>query len=343
MPEIRDGLTLVSRCVLVALLRLDADDWVDGSQVVEEVRRWRTIPSHKVVAAIIWLAGGVWLKAGHPVCVEWRHKESSAIVETPNPSQMECRLTSLGRDMLFIDTLPQTATTTGDLPNIHSLVPLLLLYGWAGVGWGMACSVLPHNLTELIKATLTIIRYPMTTARCIPDLYEGGEMDISDYADGHGRIATKVSICCGDEHMLVIRALPQYVCAASLMESIRTAANAGTVAVEEVADHSRVEVDIRLRIPATMDPLVVKRQLYSNTECAQTIPCSLMVTRDGKVTTMTVGELIADHARRMLINSHFTERPHQQKREILDQLDRLEAVHGRKYPRQTRISLGTAR
>ncbi|GAG46772.1 unnamed protein product, partial [marine sediment metagenome] len=120
----------------------------------------------------------------------------------------ECRLSKVGEEMLkdieketinFADNYDGTKKEPTVLP---SPVPNLLLNGTLGIAVGMATNIAPHNLTEIMDATIHLINHPKASIDDLlqfikgPDFPTGGVVYghkdiVQAYALGKGPIITR--------------------------------------------------------------------------------------------------------------------------------------------------------
>src|SRR5262249_27020250 len=81
----------------------------------------------------------------------------------------ECRLTSLAEEMLTdieketVDFVENFDNTTLEPLVLPSRIPNLIINGADGIAVGMAAKIAPHNLTEIVNATITLVNNPNAT------------------------------------------------------------------------------------------------------------------------------------------------------------------------------------
>lgn len=143
--------------------------------------------------------------------------------------------------------------------------PNLLLNGTQGIAVAMATNIPPHNLSELIEATIYRLTHKRSTLDDLltivqgPDFPTGGLMYQTDqlkamYTSGHGRveILSKVeTIHTKDTHQLIITEIPYGVVKSSLvkaMDEIRFKKIIdGIVEVRDESDHQGLRIAIDLK------------------------------------------------------------------------------------------------
>src|SRR5207248_7400216 len=85
----------------------------------------------------------------------------------------ECRMTRISEEMLSdidketVDFVPNFDESTFEPVVLPTRVPNLLINGSNGIAVGMATNIPPHNLTEIVDATIMLVNNPQTT---LPEL-----------------------------------------------------------------------------------------------------------------------------------------------------------------------------
>lgn len=190
--------------------------------------------------------------------------------------------------------------------------PNLLCNGSSGIAVGMATNIPPHNLTELIEATLLVLRNKAATIEEImkvmpgPDFPTGGVIcgfkGIYDaYHTGRGRL-----ICRGTIHTetnpdhpnkerIVIDEIPYNVNKSRLIEQIADLVNAKTVtAISDVRDESDKEgMRIVIELKRGEIPDVVINQLYKYTDMQVTFGCNMLALDKNLPRTMNIKHMIS--------------------------------------------------
>ena len=177
--------------------------------------------------------------------------------------------------------------------------PNLLVNGGAGIAVGMATNIPPHNLGEVIDATLALIENPeMTLAEVMehvpgPDFPTGGLIlgrsgARRAYAEGRGpvvlRAKTRVETIRKDRSAIVVDEIPFQVNKAAMIEKIaeqvREKKIDGIAHVQDESDRFGVRVVIELKRDATPD--VVLNQLYRRTQLQTSFGCNMLALNHGR-------------------------------------------------------------
>jgi topoisomerase-4 subunit A len=215
---------------------------------------------------------------------------------------IECRLTPLARDVMFNPEITEF-TDSYDGRNrepvtLPAKLPALLLLGAEGIAVGMTTHIMPHNFNELLQAQIAILRN--RPFRLFPDFQQGGLMDVSEYADGRGRIVLRARIEADSDKRLVIREIPATTTTESLMASIEEAARRNKIKIAGINDYTAESVEIEVLLPRGVYAEEAIKQLYAYTDCQVSVPSTLMVIRDQTPVEMTVSEVLRRNTEKLL-------------------------------------------
>src|SRR5437868_2702543 len=292
LPDVRDGLKPVHRRLLWAmrLLRLDpAGAYKKSARVVGDViGKYHPHGDQSVYDAMVRLAQDFALR--YPL-VDGQGNFGN--IDGDNAAAYrytEARLTPVamqlmaGLDEGTVDFRP-TYNGEEEEPEVFpGLFPNLLANGASGIAVGMATSIPPHNLTELIDAAVELIDNPKLDDRSLmqwvkgPDFPTGGVLvDDEDtisraYVSGRGafRLRAKVDVereKGGGWHLFVSE-IPYGVPKAKLIEEIaQLIADKKLPILADVKDESDEQVRLILEPRArTVDPELLLESLYRLTD-----------------------------------------------------------------------------
>lgn len=178
-------------------------------------------------------------------------------------------------------------------------LPNLLLNGQLGIAVGMATNIPPHNLGELVDATVTLIDNPDATLDDLlehvkgPDFPTGGIVYGKDslrnaYATGRGGVVTRgiAEIVEGDKsgrQRIIITEIPYGLNKASLIEKIADLYKEKKIAgLSEIRDESaRGKVRIVIDLKKDAYPKKLLNQLYKLTPLQQSFHYNMLALIDG--------------------------------------------------------------
>lgn len=183
--------------------------------------------------------------------------------------------------------------------------PNMLVNGAGGIAVGMATNIPPHNLGEVVTATLALIDNPdLTTEELIeyipgPDFPTGGIMlgrtgARKAYIEGRGsviiRSKTRVEEIRKDRYAIIIEEIPYQVNKASMIlriaEQVRDKKIEGVRHVQDESDRNGVRVVVELKRDATAE--VVLNQLFRFTPMQTYFGCNMLALNGGRPETLTL-------------------------------------------------------
>nr|WP_217355999.1 DNA gyrase subunit A [Ruegeria arenilitoris] len=183
--------------------------------------------------------------------------------------------------------------------------PNMLVNGAGGIAVGMATNIPPHNLGEVIDATLALIDDPDLTSEQLieyvpgPDFPTGGVMlgrsgARKAYLEGRGsviiRAKTRVEELRKDRYAIVVDEIPYQVNKAAMIEKIAEAVREkrieGVAHVQDESDRNGVRVVVELKRDAT--PEVVLNQLYRFSPMQTSFGCNMLALNGGRPEQLTL-------------------------------------------------------
>jgi len=216
----------------------------------------------------------------------------------------ECRLSKIGDEMLkdiekdtvkFIDNYDGTTQEPTVLP---SPLPQLLLNGSLGIAVGMATNIPPHNLTEVLDASIHLLDHPKAETEDLfefvqgPDFPTGGiiydqKEIISAYSQGKGAIlmrgkADVVEKKDGSEQ-IIITEIPYQVLKSTLVEQMAELVSEKKVeGIKDIRDLSdREGMRIVIDVKKGFQPQRILNRLYKFTSLQKTFHLNLLALVDG--------------------------------------------------------------
>ncbi len=183
--------------------------------------------------------------------------------------------------------------------------PNMLVNGAGGIAVGMATNIPPHNLGEVVDATLALIDDPDLTSEQLieyvpgPDFPTGGVMlgrsgARKAYLEGRGsviiRAKTRVEEIRKDRYAIVVDEIPYQVNKAAMIEKIAEAVREkrieGVAHVQDESDRNGVRVVVELKRDAT--PEVVLNQLYRFSPMQTSFGCNMLALNGGRPEQLTL-------------------------------------------------------
>ena len=187
--------------------------------------------------------------------------------------------------------------------------PNMLVNGAGGSAVGMATYIPPHNLGEVVDATLALIEEPDLSSEQLidyvpgPDFPTGGIMlgrsgARKAYLEGRGsviiRSKTRVEELRKDRWAIIIDEIPYQVNKATMIERIAEAAREkrieGIAHVQDESDRNGVRVVIELKRDATAE--VVLNQLFRFTPMQTSFGCNMLALNGGRPEQLTLRKFL---------------------------------------------------
>lgn len=203
--------------------------------------------------------------------------------------------------------------TTQEPSVLPAKLPNLLLNGQLGIAVGMATNIPPHNLGELIDATITQIDNPEATLDDLlehikgPDFPTGGVIFGKDslrtaYATGRGGVVVRgiAEVVEGSKgrHQIIITEIPYGLNKASLIEKIADLYKEKKITgISDLRDES-ARGDVRIVIDLKKDayPKKLLNQLYKLTPLQMTFHFNMLALIDGiQPRVLGLQDIIGEH------------------------------------------------
>jgi len=183
--------------------------------------------------------------------------------------------------------------------------PNMLVNGAGGIAVGMATNIPPHNLGEVIDATLALIENPDLESEDLIQYVPGPDFPTGclmlgrsgarkAYLEGRGsviiRAKTHVEEIRKDRFAIVVDEIPYQVNKASMIEKIAEAVRDKKIEsvahVQDESDRNGVRVVVELKRDATPD--VVLNQLFRFTPMQTSFGCNMLALNGGRPETLTL-------------------------------------------------------
>ncbi len=225
-------------------------------------------------------------------------------VRMAKPAQM--LLVDINKDTVdFFDNYDGKDKEPSVLP---ARFPNILVNGAGGIAVGMATNIPPHNLGEVIDATLAMIKDPDISIEHLmeflkaPDFPTGGVIQgvtgaRKAYLTGKGtvvvRARTRIEEIRKDRFAVIVEEIPYQVNKSVLVEKIATVAQEkvkGIAHVQDESDRSGVRIVIEVKRDAT--PGIVLNQLWRHTQLETSFSCNMLALNGGRPELMKLSRLL---------------------------------------------------
>lgn len=317
LPDVRDGLKPVQRRIIYAMYKIGlthSAHYSKCAKVVGEVLgKYHPHGDSPVYEALVRMAQDFSLR--YPLIDGQGNFGSIDGDPAAAMRYTECRMAAIANELLRDidkDTVTWTDNFDGTLKEpdlLPSVIPNLLLNGVNGIAVGMATSIPPHNLSEVIDATTYLIDNPEASVEDLlqfikgPDFPTGGivydQTEITAaYATGRGRIITRAKADIEErkngKFQIVVTELPYQVNKSVLIQKIadlvRNKKILGIADLRDDSDRKGMRITIELRRDAK--PQSTLNNLFKLTSMQQSFSVNAVGLIDGIPQTMTLNIML---------------------------------------------------
>src|SRR6266700_221160 len=305
LPDVRDGLKPVHRRILFGMYELgltSTKPYRKCAKIVGEVLgKYHPHGDTPVYDALVRMAQEFNMR--YPL-VDGQGNFGSVDGDMPAAMRYtEARLSKIAEELLAdieketVDFVPNFDETEKEPTVLPTRVPNLLVNGASGIAVGMATNIPPHNLREIIDATVLMIEKPDTTLKEVlkivpgPDFPTGGYIACREgieqaYKTGRGSFTMRAKAAIEemgkDRENIVITEIPYQVNKATLIKRI------AEVRDESDRDGMRVVVELK----RGEESQLVLNNLFKHTQMQESFGMILLAIAGGQPKEMGLVEFI---------------------------------------------------
>jgi DNA gyrase subunit A len=324
LPEVRDGLKPVHRRILYAMYKegITSDKrYVKCAGVVGEViKKYHPHGDVAVYDTLVRMAQEFNMRY---LLIDGQGNFGSVDGDPPAAYRYtECRLPRLAEEMLAdieketVDFIPNFDESTEEPIVLPNRVPNLLINGSDGIAVGMATKIPPHNLTEIIDATILLINKPDASLEEVLSLVPGpdfptgayiyGKSGIkSAYETGRGQFTMRAKAAIErptkEKQQIVITQIPFQVNKSKVIERIAQLVQEkkieGISDVRDESDRDGMRIVVELK-RGEQQPEVILNNLYKHTQLQENFGMIMLAIVNGQPRTLSLIEalqLFIDH------------------------------------------------
>ena len=320
LPDVRDGLKPVHRRILYAMyednLTADKPYYKSATTVGNVLGRYHPHGDLSVYDAMVRMAQPFSLR--YPL-VDGHGNFGSIDGDPPAAYRYtEARMSKIANYLMSdikkdtVDFVPNFDDKRKEPSVLPSRFPTLLVNGATGIAVGMATSIPPHNLCEVIDGVCYLIDHPEATLDDICQFIQGPDFPTggiilgragirAGYATGRGKIQVRARAEIEDRpngrQRIVVTEIPYLVNKARLVESIANLVHQKRVeGISDLRDESsregmRVVIDLKKDANAQ----VVLNQLYKNTQLQETFSMNHLALSHGQPKVMTLRQMMDEY------------------------------------------------
>ena len=318
LPDVRDGLKPVHRRILYAMHKLgitSSAKFVKSARIVGEViGKYHPHGDTSVYDAMVNTAQEFSFR--YPLVLGQGNFGS---IDGDNAAAMrytEAKMAKISGELLrdiekdTVDFRPNYDDTLKEPTVLPAAVPSLLLNGTLGIAVGMATNIPPHNLGEVVDATLHLIDNPKATTEELvefvqaPDFPTGGlvynKKDIlAAYSSGRGGVVTRgeaeITETKPGQSQIIIKSIPYRVNKSNLIMAIADLVREKKIiGLKDLRDESTDEIRIVIELKNTAHPQKILNYLYKHTQLEQNFNFNMVALVDGVPQTLALKDFLSE-------------------------------------------------
>jgi DNA gyrase subunit A len=318
LPDARDGLKPVHRRVLHAMNEL-SNDWnkpfKKSARIVGDViGKYHPHGDVAVYDTLVRMAQDFSLR--YPLV---NGQGNFGSIDGDPPAAMrytEVRMARLAHELLAdidkqtVDFAPNYDGSLSEPLILPARIPNLLINGSSGIAVGMATNIPPHNLKEVIEATIAVIQNPDISVEELIQIIPGPDFPTGGFILGRGGIREAYLTGKGmvqmraralierqkrtDRESIVVTEIPYQVNKAKLLERIAELVQdkrvEGIADLRDESDREGMRVVIELKRDAVAQ--VILNQLFKHTQMQATFGVILLAIVRGQPQLLNLKELV---------------------------------------------------
>jgi DNA gyrase subunit A len=317
LPDVRDGLKPVHRRILYGMYELgltSGKPYRKCAKIVGEVLgKYHPHGDAAVYDTLVRMAQGFNMR-----CPLIDGQGNFGSVDGDPPAAMrytEARLSRLAEELLAdieketVDFVPNYDESTEEPVVLPTRIPNLLVNGSDGIAVGMATKVPPHNLSEIINATILLIQKPAATIQEVLSLVPAPDFPTGGYLYGRGGIQAAYETGRGqftlrakaaierpvkEKQQIVITEIPYQVNKSRVIERIAELVQEKKIeGISDIRDESdRDGMRIVVELKRGEQPEVILNNLYKYTQLQETFGMIMLAIVNGQPRTLSLIEAI---------------------------------------------------
>jgi len=305
LPDVRDGLKPVHRRILYAMhelgLRSNVKFRKSATVVGEVLGKYHPHGDAAVYDSMVRMAQEFAMR--YPL-VDGQGNFGSMDGDAPAAMRYtEARMMALSEEMLSdldketVDWMDNYDATRQEPKVLPAKAPNLLLNGTLGIAVGMATDIPPHNLGEIVDATVKLLEEPHSTTEDLLEFVKGPDFPTGGfiydwntikqvYSTGKGPIVMRARTEITEEkgqHKIIINEIPYRVNKATLLEKfaelVKDKRIEGIRDLRDESDKDGVRIVIELKKEAL--PNKILNQLFKYSQLQETFHVNMLALVDG--------------------------------------------------------------
>ncbi len=218
----------------------------------------------------------------------------------------ECRMERIAGELLAdiemetVDFVPNYDESTFEPTVLPTRIPNLIVNGSSGIAVGMATNIPPHNLTEVVNATIELVKNPKAGLARSPEARAGARLphrrhsstaraaSSQAYKTGRGRFMMRAKVATEnltkEKQAIIVTEIPYQVNKSKLIERIAELVNEKIIDdISDVRDESdRDGMRIVIELKRGAQPEIVLNQLYKHTQMQESFSMIFLAVLNGQ-------------------------------------------------------------
>lgn len=318
LPDVRDGLKPVHRRILYSMQE-SGYDWNKGYRksariVGDVIGKYHPHGDQSIYDALVRMAQPFSMRLelidgqGNFGSIDGDPAAAMRYTEVRMARPAHYLTEDLDKDT--VDYQENYDNTESEPTVLPARYPNLLTNGAGGIAVGMATNIPPHNLGEVIDATVAVIDNPLIELEELMEIMPGpdfptggiilGRTGIRNaFATGRGSVVIRSKVAVEevrkDREALIISEIPYQVNKSSMIEKIaelvRDKRVEGISDIRDESDRDGIRVVIELKRDAVAD--IVLNQLYRFSQLQSSFGCNMVALNGGKPELMNLSDMLA--------------------------------------------------
>lgn len=317
LPDVRDGLKPVHRRILYAMKEGGYDSskaYKKSARIVGDVMgKYHPHGDSAIYDAMVRMAQDFSMRLplidgqGNFGSMDGDNAAAMRYTEARLAKSAETLLEDIDKET--VDFHPNYDESQKEPDVLPARYPNLLVNGAGGIAVGMATNIPPHNLGEVIDATLAVIKNPEATLEELIEIVPGPDFPTGGIILGHAgcrsaaftgrgsvimRGRTNFEEIRKDRTAIIITEIPYQLNKVRLIERISECVNEkiieGISDLRDESDRDGVRVVVELKRDAM--PEVVLNQLFAHTQLQSNFPVNLLALNGGRPQQMNLKEVL---------------------------------------------------
>ncbi len=318
LPDVKDGLKPVHRRILYTMhgmgLTASAKFRKSAAVVGDVLGKYHPHGDTAVYESMVKMAQDFTMR--YPLVIGQGNFGS---IDGDNPAAMrytEAKMSKMSSELLgdiekdTVDFVPNYDGTMKEPKVLPSAVPNILLNGTLGIAVGMATNIPPHNLNEVVAATIHLIENKDATTEDLLQFIKGPDFPLGGvifdqkainhaYANGRGGV-----VCRGNAEIfepkagtfqIIISSLPFRVNKADMIVKIADLhRNKKIEGIKGLRDESTSDIRVVIDLKGGTHPQKVLNALYKHTQLEDTFHFNLVVLVDGVPQTLSLKPILKE-------------------------------------------------